>query len=387
MARQGRGRTLIRLGDAARGVALLDEVMVSVTAGEVSPAVAGTVYCSVLEGCFEICDLGRAQEWTGALHEWCASQPDVVPYRGPCLVRRAEIMLLRGVWPDAMTEALHACERLSQPAVQPAVGSAFYLLAELHRLTGDYPKAEEAYRRASDAGRTPQPGLALLRLAQGRVDAARTAICAVSDDTRDRRTRAQVLAACAEIQLAASDVRAAKTAAQELAALATALDTPYLHALSDHTAGEIQLAEGNPKAALAAFDRARRLWRDLEVPYEAARASMRIGLAYRALEDLDTGALELATARRGFKELGAEPDVKQIDGLSSSRHGQPTAGLTTREIQVVRLVARGKSNRAIAKELGISEKTVARHMSNIFIKLDLPSRAAATAYAFEHKLV
>jgi DNA-binding CsgD family transcriptional regulator len=386
MARQGRGRMLIRGGDTAHGVALLDEVMVSVTAGEVSPAVAGTVYCSVIEGCFEICDLGRAQEWTGALTDWCASQPEVVPYRGHCLVRRAEIMLLHGAWPDAIAEAQQACERLSQPSIHPAVGGAFYVLAELYRLTGDSTKAEEAYRRASDAGRNPHPGLALLRLAQSRVDAART-ICAVSEETPDRRTRAQVLSACVEIQLAAGDIAAAKRAAQDLGALERAIETPYLQALSSYTAGAVQLAEGDPKSALRQFDRARQLWRDLEIPYEAARASTLIGLAYRALGDLDTSAIELETARRAFKELGAEPDLRRIDELARSRESEPGSGLTTREVQVLQLVARGTTNRGIARELGISEKTVARHMSNIFTKLDLSSRAAATAYAFKHHLV
>jgi DNA-binding CsgD family transcriptional regulator len=387
MALQGRGRTLIRLGDTAGGVALLDEAMVSVTAGEISAAIAGTVYCSVIEGCFEICDLARAQEWTGALTDWCASQPEVVPYRGHCLVRRAEIMLLHGVWADALREALQACERLSEPSIQPAVGAAFYLVAELYRLTGDFTKAEDAYRRASDAGRTPQPGLALLRLAQGRVDAAKTAICVVADDTKDRRTRAQILTACVEILLAAGDIPEAKRAARDLASLGAAFETPFLEAASSQTTGAIHLAEGDPKSALAAFDHARRLFRDLGVRYEAARATTMIGLAYRALGDHDTSAIELETARRTFVELGALPELHRVEELSRSPEPPPAGGLTAREIQVLQLVARGKSNRAIATELGISEKTVARHMSNIFTKLDLSSRAAATAYAFEHKLL
>jgi len=387
LARQGRGRMLIRGGETARGLALLDEVMLSVTAGEVSAAIAGTVYCSVIEACFEICDLGRAQEWTGALTDWCASQPDVVPYRGHCLVRRAEIMLLHGVWPGAIDEAMRACDRLSHPTTQPAVGSAFYLLGELHRLRGDFAKAEEAYRRASDAGRTPHPGLALLRLAQGRVDAARTAICAISEDGRDRRTRSQVLAACVEIHLATGDIPAAKSAAQDLAALEATFETPYLHALSSQAAGAVMLAEGDAQSALAAFERAQRLWRELEAPYDAARSTAQMALAYRALGDHDTGTMELEAARRAFKALGAEPDLRRMEQLAAPPDRPPAGGLTARELQVLRLVAHGKSNRAIAEELGISDKTVARHMSNIFTKLDLSSRAAATAYAFKLKLV
>jgi ATP/maltotriose-dependent transcriptional regulator MalT len=296
-------------------------------------------------------------------------------------------MLLHGAWSDAIAEAHQACERLSQPSIQPAVGSAFYLLAELHRLRGEFAKAEESYRNASDTGRTPQPGLALLRLAQGRIDAAATAISAVSDDMGNRRTRAQILAACVEIQLAAGDIPAAKRAAQDLASIQTSLETPYLQALALHAAGAVRAAEGDPKSALTAFERERRLWRDLEVPYEAARAEMQMGVAYRALGDFDTSEMELEAARRAFKALGAGPDLQRLEEVSRARDKTANGGLSTREVQVLQLVARGKSNRGIAQELGISEKTVARHMSNIFTKLDLSGRAAATAYAFRHKLV
>jgi DNA-binding NarL/FixJ family response regulator len=302
-------------------------------------------------------------------------------------VRRAEILLWHGVWQEAVDEALRACEQLSKPSVQPAVGAAFYLLGELYRLRGEFPRAEEAYRHASDAGRTPQPGLALLRLAQNRIDAAKAAICVVTDANRDRRRQSAVLAACVEIQLASHDIPAAKQAADGLRTLEAATDTPFLRALAAQADGAIMLAEGDARGALAALDRARTLWRELEARYEAARAGTLMGLAYRELGDTDTGAMELDAARKTFRDLGAGPDLNRLEGLCKSAEVQGKSGLTARELEVLRLVASGKSNRAIADKLQISEKTVARHVSNIFNKLDLSSRAAATAYAFQHDMI
>ena len=385
LARAGRGRTLIKLDDKVGGVTLLDEVMVGVMAGEVSPLIAGTVYCSVIEACFEMGDMGRAQEWTGALTDWCAAEPDVVAYRGHCLVRRAEVMLLHGVWVDAMSEAEQACERLSRPG-QPPAGPAFYLLAELHRLRGEFAKAEHAYACASERGRTPQPGLALLRLAQGRADAAKAALCHLADDGRDRRKRATVLAACVEIQLAAGDLAAARSAADDL---------PPSRPRSTHRSCRRCPRRRPAPRGWQKVTPARRSPRSI-APGRCGAGSTRrttspdsdvlAGLAYRALGDADTGALQLDAARRVFRELGAVPDLARLEQLTAAVRSRLAGGLTAREVQVLRLVAEGRTNRAIADALGISEKTVARHMSNIFTKLDLSSRAAATAYAFQHGL-
>jgi ATP/maltotriose-dependent transcriptional regulator MalT len=386
LARNIQGRALIGQGKTVEGMALLDEVMVAVMADEVSEIVAGSVYCSVIEACQEVFDLRRARQWTAALTHWCDSQPDLVPFSGHCLVHRAEIMQVHGGWADALDAARGACERLLRRA-HPAVGAAFYQQAELHRLCGALAQAEEAYRQASRWGREPQPGLARLRLVQGQVDAAAAAIRRVVAGAEDRAARSRLLPAQVEIMFAAGDAHAARAAADELSELADDLDAPLLRALAMHAQGTVLLLEGDARAALGALRHAWTAWQELEVPYEAARARVLIGLACRQLGDEDGAEMELDAARWAFEQLGAVPDLARAQALSRKAAPKPAGGLTARELEVLRLVATGKTNRSIAADLFLSEKTVARHVSNIFTKLGLSSRAAATAYAYEHDLV
>lgn len=387
MSRLGLGMCLVMLGDPAAGISMLDEVMVGVTSGEVSPIFAGIAYCSVLASCSDVFDLRRAREWTSALTRWCDAQPGLVPFRGNCLVHQCEILQLQGSWSQAVEAAEHACDYLSGPVKWDSLGSAYYQLGELQRLRGEQDLAVQSYLRASEAGRQPEPGLALLRLAQGRVDVAVAAIRRVIDEGGDPSARSRLLPAYVEITLAAGDVPAARAGAEELAKIAEQLDAPYLQAVAAASAAAVLLADGDARSALANLRLAAAVWLELDVPHETARVKVLTGLACRALGDTDTAEMELDGARAMFTTLGAGPDLERLDALIAQYHGRAVGGLSAREVEVLKLIGSGQTNRGIANQLGLSEKTIARHVSNIFTKIDVPSRAAATAYAYEHGLM
>jgi DNA-binding NarL/FixJ family response regulator len=382
------GNALLSLGRIGEGLALLDLAMVAVLAGEVSPVSCGHVYCAVILGCEEAHDLRRAREWTTALAQWCAGQPDLVAFTGRCMVHRAQILRLDGSWEAAIEEARRAAERCLRGENRVAAGEAHYQRGEVHRLRGEHAEAEEAFREASGQGWEPQPGLALLRLAQGNETAADAAIRRVISEGGDPGKRARLLPAYVELMVAAGDLEAAELGCAELDSIAAAEEKPgALAAMAAQARGLVELAAGRPQEALASLRRADELWRSLAAPYESSRARELIGRACRALGDEDSALLELEAARDTFARLGAATDVARVEGPSGLDHPVDSHELTKRELEVLRLLAAGETNKEIAAGLVVSVRTVDRHVSNIYAKLGVSSRAAATGFAHEHGLV
>jgi DNA-binding CsgD family transcriptional regulator len=379
-----KGQALIDAGRVAEGLALLDEAMTSVVAGELGPFYTGVVYCQVIEACLQLSDVARLREWNEAAKEWCDALPREAPFPAICRVNRAEAASLRGAWPEAEAEASRATRELRfNPR---AAARAFYETGEIRRRTGDLAGAEAAFARAHELGLQPQPGLALLRLAQGKPDAALTALrVAVADEPAGRPRRARLLAAQVEVALAAGDREAAWQASRELDEIAGRLGTPALAAAAATAGGALLLAEGDLPGALRRLRAACATWQELRLPYETAQARMLYGSGLRQAGSEEDALLELRAALAAFERLGAAGDAAKAAALLGGGQALPR-GLTAREVEVLRLVAAGGTNREIAAALVISEHTVARHLQNIFAKLDVSSRSAATAFAFEHGL-
>lgn len=384
-ARNLQGRALMRRGDVEAGLALVDEAMVSASSGELSPFIMGLVYCTVIATCHQVFAFDRAREWTSVLAQWCDEQPELLTFTRTCLVHRAEIMELGGAWRESLAEVRRATARFAREADPQALGAAHYQAAEIHRLRGELSEAEEAYCEAHRHGREPQPGLALLRLAQGRTEAAAAALHRVLAATSAPLSRARFLPAQVEVMLAAGDLDGADTAASELSAIAERFGTDVLDALAAHARGAVSLAGGDARSASNLLRRAFEVWQRLGAPYRAAQIRVALGHSFGALGDKEGKQLELEAARRVFEDLGAMPELRRMDAIDQAPPA--TCGLSPRELEVLRHVAEGMTNKAIGVALHVSERTVDRHVSNIFVKLEVSSRAAATAFAYEHGLV
>lgn len=382
-ARHLEGRCALASGRVEEGLALLDEAMVHVLSDRLSPVVTGLVYCSVIEACQQVFAVSRARQWTDALTRWCGLQPGIVAFTGKCLVHRAEILQLGGDWTAALEEARRAAERLATGRSRRPPGLARYQEAEVLRLRGEAAAAEDAYKSAGQAGVDPQPGLALLRLAQGKSDAAASAIRRAAASITNPIARIRLLPALVEILVAGGELDEAHAAREELDELVKQFDTPALTAVALYSRALVELAKGDASAASrCAYESALR-WQELDAPYGEARAQVVCGRACQALGDEDGVEVALAAAQATFERLGARSDLASLLGL---RGKGKSHGLTPRELEVLQLVAKGKTNKVIAKELFLSVKTIDRHVSNIFDKLGVSSRSAATAYAYEHRL-
>ena len=379
-----KGRLLMYSGRVPEGLALLDEAMVAVAAGELSPIFAGNVYCAMIEACQEVLDFARASAWTTALTRWCDSQPDLVPFTGQCAVHRGQILRVHAAYPEALAEFEDACRRYAASGSQAAAGLALAERGDVLRIRGDVAAAEASYDEAAGFGYEAQPGRALLMVARGRVPGALAAVRRLLTETGDPVHRSRLLAGAVEVLLAGDARSDAEAAADELAAIAQGFGCAGLRASAAYCSALVALADDDPDRALPHARTASRLWDELRAPYEVARAKVLVGRAVRLLGDEDSAAAEFTAACRSFAGIGAAPARQETEKLL----GRSTAGgLTGRELDVLRLVAIGNSNAEIAHRLVLSDKTVARHLTNIFAKLDVPSRTAAAAYARDHDLI
>ncbi len=381
-ALQAIGRVLIDQGHVADGLGHLDEAMLLAVEGRVGPFTTGKVYCSLITACEGLGDLRRAAEWTDATLRWSEDNP-LAMWPGICRVHHAALLQLRGEWTAAEREARRACAELDGLHV-PNVAAGWIEVGEIRRRLGDLDGAEEAFAQAEELCGQQAAGLALVRLAQRRVDAATAIITRMlAEQTWNRLARGRLLPAFVQISVAAGDLPAAGDAVVELEELAAEYASPALTAAALSSRGRLLLARGDAAAACGALREALQAWQELAVPYEVATARVLLGQACRERGDEDGAARSWASAAAIFDRLGATLDAHQVPGVTAPAL---PAGLTAREAEVLALVASGRTNKDIAGALSLSERTVARHLSNIFTKLGVTSRTAATAFAYEHGL-
>ncbi|WP_202619336.1 helix-turn-helix transcriptional regulator [Ornithinimicrobium cavernae] len=412
-----RGRLAIYGGDVAGGLTLLDEAVTGVLAGDVSPLTAGVVYCTAIEGCQEIGALDRLCQWTEGLVTWCGDQPGLAAYAGACALHHGQVLTLKGDWDRALEMFAAAHTRYLSQGERGAAGAAQRERGDLLRVRGDLAGAEEAYQYAVGLGCDPQPGLALLWLARGRREAASAAVRRWLDETQLPAQRTQHLPAVIEVLIGVGDDGLARTLAEELDSRAALTGCEPVAAAAAQVHALVELASGDAAAALPYARKAIQLWLAVDAPYEGARSRLVLARALETLGDEDSAVQELreaATVLQGLevavdsalgalgggpRAAGFAPSAREGTGGAGARFGSASAPgpgggtvaggaahLTEREVEVLRLVAAGHSNRQIATQLVLSERTVARHLSNIFGKLRVGSRTAAAAYAFEHGL-
>jgi DNA-binding CsgD family transcriptional regulator len=379
MAGSLKGGMLFRLGRIDEGYAPIDEAMLLANGQRLSPVVCGVVYCEIVASCCRVLEMVRAREWTAILTEWCRRNPQAKAFNGVCQVHRAEVLQLEGNWAEAFAEAERAGDGLTGTTEHTAMANAAYRRGEILRLRGEFDKSDAEYRLAGEIGIDPQPGLALLRLAQGRREEAISGIRRALETAGDMPRKTVLLPAGIEIFIACGDLDDAERLCGEMSDIAERFATEILACVADQGHGSLALARGQFSDAVTTLTRARRYWSEFGAPYLVARLRVDIARGCLELGDMESAERELDAAENIFRDLGAEPDLARILEIRTGSKATGAGNLTGRERQVLALVADGGTNRHIAKELSLSPKTVNRHIENIFGKLGVSSRAAAVA--------
>lgn len=387
----GIGRAQIDAALIIQGLGALDEAMVLVLGGECTPIPNGLIWCAAIEACQEIGAFERVCEWTAALDQWRRDRPGVRAFGGECALHSGQILALRGAWGAAMEEFSAAGQRFEMNSQVYAAGAAARERGDLLRIRGEFGPAELAYQESAEHGCDPQPGLALLWAGRGETDAAAAAVDRCLAERIIPARRIPLLPQSIEVYLLLGDIERAAELAAELEQLARQSGCEIALAAAAQAYAGLELLRADAPAALPYARKAIQAWKKIGCPYRATQSRVLLGRALRVVGDKASADAELHAAARGFESLGAHPEAQETRNLLIDPQASGTAtypsGLTEREVQVLRLVAAGHSNREIAGTLYLSEKTVARHLSNIFAKLDVGSRTAAAAWAFARDLL